>query len=204
MNKPLLIFSILLLLVSCHRRSADGICCTDERDYGHIGPVESSAFITIPIIMHTDSELAPDIIENVNVYLEELGLMMRLDSTIYYEPEFYLEDIVQNGVKENQLAKNEVEGHLNIFVVPNKEDLQGYLPTPVNAEFLGEQKYQRMFIYTEDEITIIHEFGHWGGLGHTFECRNIMGYDCFRDTLYTFQMDSLKSFITKHRKDFIE
>jgi len=202
-NLLLLLLSIILI-TACNKKTADGICCTNERDWGAIGYTASISEIVVPVVMHTQTDLADDIIENVNIYLKDANISMRLDSTIYYKPQYFLEDIVTNGVKENKLTKNEIEGYLNIFIVPNQDDLQGYLPTPVETEYLGEQKYQRMFVYMEDEVTIIHEFGHWGGLGHTFECRNMMGYDCFRDTLYSHQYDSIRNFISKYRVDYIE
>jgi len=120
------------------------------------------------------TELSKDIdrsIQEANSFSERIKF--RMTSSQYIKHNAILSNIRQSKRMEDDLCKpNDKPGTINMYIVRSNNDLEGY--TPVLQD--GFEQYgtldgmERVFVSYKglsDGAVLIHELGHFFGLGHT-------------------------------------
>lgn len=153
------------------------------------------------------TELSRDIersIQEANSFSDRI--QFRMTSSQYVKHNAILSNIRQSKKKEDDLCKaNDKPGTINMYIVRSNSDLEGY--TPVLQD--GFEQYgtldglERVFVSYNglaDGAVLIHELGHFFGLGHTNDCRNYMSYNCYRDSFDAEQRTTILRFAQVYRK----
>ena len=153
------------------------------------------------------TELSKDIdrsIQEANSFSDRI--QFRMTSSQYVKHNAILSNIRQSKRMEDDLCKpHDKEGTINLYIVRSNTDLEGYTPVLQN----GFEQYgtldgmERVFVSYKglaDGAVLIHELGHFFGLGHTNDCRNYMSYNCYRDTFDAEQRTTIFRFAQVYRK----
>ncbi len=143
-------------------------------------------------------------IQEANSFSERI--QFRMTSSQYVKHNAILANIRQSKKMEDDLCKaNDKPGTINLYIVRSDSDLEGY--TPVLQD--GFEQYgtldglERVFVSYNglaDGAVLIHELGHFFGLGHTNDCRNYMSYNCYRDMFDADQRNTILRFAQVYRK----
>ncbi len=83
----------------------------------------------------------------------------------FIKSDYSIDDIFRDSIKEDSLcSENYSNEHINLFIMNRSIDVVGYTHYPM-------LKRQRIFISSKKLLdpAIVHEFGHFFGLLHTFE-----------------------------------
>ncbi len=133
-------------------------------------------------------------------------IQFRMTSSQYIKHKAIIGNIRHSKKMEDELCKPyDKEGTINLYIVRTDSDLEGYTPVLQN----GFEQYgtldglERVFVSYKglsDGAVLIHELGHFFGLGHEDDCRNYMSYNCYRDSFNAEQRSKLLRFAQVYRK----
>jgi len=153
------------------------------------------------------TELSKDIersIQEANSFSDRIKF--RMTSSQYIKHDAVLANIRQSKKMEDDLCKaNDKPDTINMYIVRSDTNLEGYTPVLQN----GFEQYgtldglERVFLSYEglaDGAVLIHELGHFFGLGHSDNCRNYMSYNCYRDLFNAKQSSTILRFAQVYRK----
>lgn len=122
----------------------------------------------------------------------------------YFKSDKTVMDAYQSGRVEDRICEGlEDENRLNLFVLNNDVNLNGYSRLPVAPYRFDIKAYDRILLSYRSmssryHTTLTHEFGHNMGLVHTFDdCRNFMSYDCYRDRFNDEQLEIIVLMLTR-------
>jgi len=216
MKKILSLMVITVLLLSCNpdcvtkmpnksgQRQIDNLFSTNIDDADII--FDLSVFVVYNRTKPSMSAVSRDLeksIDEANSFSNKVKF--RMVSSQYIKHKAILANIRQSKNMEDDLCKShDIEGTINVYIVRTDSDLQGY--TPVLQENFGEYPtldgMERVFVSYSglaDGAVLIHELGHFFGLGHTDDCRNYMSYNCYRDSFDANQVSTIMRFAKVYR-----
>ncbi len=116
-----------------------------------------------------------------------------------------LSDIRHSKKKESNLCESEdIKNTINLYIVRSNNDLEGYAPVLASnfEEYANLPDMNRVFVSYKglaDGAVLVHELGHFFGLGHVDDCRNYMSYNCYRDTFTGEQLETILRFARVYR-----
>ena len=138
-------------------------------------PIKNKKRIIFPIKVHfvsaNETEILSKIevknaIANVNQSFLTSNIQFRWDETIDYLQENVLVDNIYHdgNLEEKIIADSYDKSVINLYILANYRDIVGYTHYPIlniNRIFMSHSKLQ--------DASLVHEFGHFFGLLHTFE-----------------------------------
>jgi len=167
---------------------------------------DMSVFVVYNRTKPSMSEVSRDLQKSINESNSfSDNIKFRMVSSQYVKHKAIMSNIRHSKSMENDLCtSNDVAGTINIYIVRTDSDLEGYTPVLQNnfEEYPTLDGMERVFVSyggLADGAVLIHELGHFFGLGHTNDCRNYMSYNCYRDTFDANQRSIILRFAKVYR-----
>ena len=216
MKNILLLLAIALCCFSCHRN-----CVTkapNKKGTQNINnlfntKIDDKAMnfnISVHVVYDRVKPPMSSISDDIDRSVQEANsfspmMQFRVVSSQYVKNKAILADIRQNKKKESGLCDGEdINGTINMYIVRSTNDLEGYAPVLANnfEEYASLPDMNRVFVSYKglsDGAVLVHELGHFFGLGHVDDCRNYMSYNCYRDTFTAEQLETILRFAKVYR-----
>lgn len=166
--------------------------------------------ISVHIVYHRTkppmSSLSADLersLQGANGFSDQM--QFNIVSSHYVKNSAVLSEIRHSKKKESSLCNDHDESTtINLYIVRSTNDLEGYAPVLANnfEEYVELPDMNRVFVSYKglaDGAVLVHELGHFFGLGHVNDCRNYMSYNCYRDTFTGEQLQTILRFAKVYR-----
>ncbi len=216
MKNILLLLTILMCCFSCHRNcvtkapNKKGSQNISDLFKAKIDDKAMNFNISVHVVYDRTKPPMSSISADIERSVQEANsfspkMQFSVVSSQYVKNKAILADIRQNKKKESSLCDGEdISNTINMYIVRSTNDLEGYAPVLANnfEEYVDLPDMNRVFVSYKglsDGAVLVHELGHFFGLGHVNGCRNYMSYNCYRDTFTPEQLDTILRFAKVYR-----